>query len=97
MIHRAAEAFRDVFGRVMQSNKPAVFFGVLVAVLCVISFSGNAFIREGKTLDSIAFPKEKVLPRSSSYSINHDRIRYPAHISKGKYEKNLKRFRPGFH
>ena len=97
LIHRATGAFIDVSGRVMQSNKPAAFFGVLVAVLCVLGFSGNAFIREGRTLDTIAFPKEKVLPRRSSNYINHDRIRYPAHISKGKYEKNLKRFRPGFH
>ena len=73
----------------MQSEKPTVFFGVLVAILCVLGFSGNAFIREGRTLDSIALPKENVLPRRSSNSINHDRIRYPAHISKGKYERTF--------
>lgn len=71
----------------MQSDKSAVFFGVLVAVLCVLALSGDAFIREGRTLDLIALPKEKALPRRSSSSINHERIRYPAHISRGKYER----------
>ena len=73
----------------MRSDKFAVFFGVLVAVLCLLGFSGNAFIREGKTLDSVALPKEKALPRRSGNSINYDRIRYPAHMSRGKYENKM--------
>lgn len=71
----------------MQSDKPAVFFGVLVAVLCVLGLSGDAFIREGRTLDLMALSKEKALPRRSSSSINHERIRYLAHRSRGKYER----------
>lgn len=89
MIHRTAGAFKDVSEGVMQSDRPTVFFCVLVAFLCVLGFSGNAFIREGRTLDSVALPKEKVLPSRSSNSMSYDRIRYPEHISRGKYEKKM--------
>ena len=89
LIHRTKGAFKDLSGRAMQSDKPAVFFGVLVAVLCLLGLSGNAFIREGRTLDSVALAKEKTLPRRSSNSINYDRIRYPANILRGKYENKM--------
>ena len=89
LIHRTKGTFKDLSGRAMQSDKPAVFFGVLVAVLCLLGFSGNAFIREGRTLDSVALAKEKTLPRRSSNSINYHRIRYPAHILRGKYKNKM--------
>ena len=89
LIHRTEGAFKDVSGRAMQSDKPAVVFGVLVAVLCLLGFPGNGFIREGRTLDSVSLPKEKALPRRSSNSINYDRIRYPADILRGKYKNKM--------
>ena len=97
LTHRTEADLKHVTRRAMRSDKSAIFYGVFVAVLCLLGFSGNAFIREGKTLDSVALPKEKALPRRSSNSINYDRIRYPAHMSRGKYEnwQNAYRFSPG--
>ena len=73
----------------MQSDKTGrVILVVLFAVLCVLNLSGDAYIREGRTMDLKAFLKKKALLRNSRSGINHERKGYATSILRGKCKSN---------
>lgn len=80
---------KDISGGAMQSAKTAhVILVVLFAVLCVFSLSGDAFLREGRTMDLKPFLKKKAFPRSSRSSISHGRNGYKTDMLRGKCRRN---------
>ncbi|KAL9950952.1 hypothetical protein ACROYT_G043527 [Oculina patagonica] len=71
-------------GEAMPSAKTShVILVVFVAVLCVLSLSGEAFLREGRTMDQKPFLKKKALPRRSRSSINQGRNGYETDLLRG--------------
>lgn len=82
---------KDVSGETMQSDKTArVILVVLFAVFCVFNLCGDAFIREGRTIDLKAFLRKKAFPKSSRSSIIHRRNGYQTNVLQKVLEMDTK-------
>ena len=75
----------------MQSDNTAhailiVFFGVL----CVLSLSGDAFLREGRTMELKALLRKRAFPKSSRTSIHHKKYGYETDVIRKIREMDTK-------
>lgn len=70
----------------MQLDKTGVVLAILLIVICVLSQSGEAFLREGRSsMDLEAFQKEKAYPNQRSRSsISHERNGYATDVTRGE-------------